>query len=225
MSAIDDYLQLIEKGSPLNNAWQQLKSNINKNIPTQADLESPQRMVDWSTSAALNSPMIGAIKTWHGSPHKFTKFEEPINHPPEYYKDFVPFGKGIYSTEDVEYAKQYAKPSGYLYKLNLKPDHEDLLNLDKLASGQSPKISESLKGIPEVLDFIAKYPKSDMSIMLDNLIDKHGYGITDKYAQKPHFKAAGFDFQCVYVARMYQWCVFYVSDLIVSFHIFQCPSD
>jgi hypothetical protein len=57
MSAIDDYLQLVAKGSPLNNQWQQLKSNINHNIPSMQDMQDPGKMA----GLALQAPMMGVI--------------------------------------------------------------------------------------------------------------------------------------------------------------------
>lgn len=60
---LSDYAQLIEKGSPLNNQYQQLKSNISQHIPSNADFRSPQRMSEWAQAAALNAPMGLAINT------------------------------------------------------------------------------------------------------------------------------------------------------------------
>ena len=62
MSAIEDYLQLIAKGSPLNNQWQQLRRNITQNVPSQQDLKNPVKMQEWSMGAAFNSPMLASIR-------------------------------------------------------------------------------------------------------------------------------------------------------------------
>lgn len=76
MSAIDDYLQLVEKGSPLNNLWQHIKTNVSKNVPPTSAYNDPKEMQQWATSVALNAPMFANIKAVHGSPHKFTKFSD-----------------------------------------------------------------------------------------------------------------------------------------------------
>jgi len=62
MSAIDDYLQLVAKGTPLNNQWQQLKHNVNQNIPQASDVHDPAKMQEWAINAALNAPMMGTIR-------------------------------------------------------------------------------------------------------------------------------------------------------------------
>ena len=52
-----DYGQLIEKGSPLNNDFQNLKQRVSRHIPSNEDFRSPEAMRDWSQAAALNAPM------------------------------------------------------------------------------------------------------------------------------------------------------------------------
>jgi hypothetical protein len=59
---VQDYGQLIEKGSPLNNQYQQLKSNISQHIPSNADFLNPQAMSEWAQAAALNAPMGLTLK-------------------------------------------------------------------------------------------------------------------------------------------------------------------
>jgi hypothetical protein len=66
-----DYGQLVEKGSPLNNQYQQLKSNISQHIPSNADFSSPQRMSEWAQAAALNAPMGLTLKG--APPTKFSR--------------------------------------------------------------------------------------------------------------------------------------------------------
>jgi len=66
-----DYGQLIEKGSPLNNQYQQLKSNISQHIPSNEDFRSPQRMSEWAQAAALNAPMGLTLKG--APPTKFSR--------------------------------------------------------------------------------------------------------------------------------------------------------
>ncbi len=65
---VSDYSQLIEKGSPLNNQYQQLKSNISQHIPSNADFRSPQRMSEWAQAAALNAPMGLTLKGVKATP-------------------------------------------------------------------------------------------------------------------------------------------------------------
>ena len=62
MSAMEDYLQLIAKGSPLRAQWEQLAGNISKIVPTTEQLRDPQQLTDFSTGVALNSPMGGTIR-------------------------------------------------------------------------------------------------------------------------------------------------------------------
>jgi hypothetical protein len=66
-----DYGQLIEKDSPLNNQYQQLKSNISQHIPSNADFRSPQAMSEWAQAAALNAPMGLTLKG--APPTKFSR--------------------------------------------------------------------------------------------------------------------------------------------------------
>jgi hypothetical protein len=60
--AKEDYSQLIEKGAPLNNQYQQLKSNISQNVPPTSAYRDPRQMQEWATAAALNAPIIGAVR-------------------------------------------------------------------------------------------------------------------------------------------------------------------
>jgi hypothetical protein len=60
--AIGDYSQLVEEGSPLNKQWQQFKGNISQNVPPTSTYKDPRELGQWAQSAALNAPMIGAIR-------------------------------------------------------------------------------------------------------------------------------------------------------------------
>ena len=104
MSAIEDYLQLVAKGSPLNNQWQQLKHNINQNIPQASDVHDPAKMQEWAINAALNVPMLGNILAWHGSPHKFSKFSDKAIGSGE---GAQAFGMGHYSATDPATADKF----------------------------------------------------------------------------------------------------------------------
>jgi hypothetical protein len=97
-SHLQDYGQLVEPGTPLNNQYQQLKSNVNQNVPPTAAFRDPSQLAEWSQAAALNAPNIGAIKAWHGSPHKFTQFKDEAIGTGE---GAQAFGMGHYSGEDV----------------------------------------------------------------------------------------------------------------------------
>lgn len=72
-SAVEDYSQLANAYPNLKNFAGSLVGNIERNVPTQAELENP----DYMQQRALNymSPMAGAIKASHGSPHKFESFD------------------------------------------------------------------------------------------------------------------------------------------------------
>jgi hypothetical protein len=56
-------------------------------------------MQQWSLAAALNAPAIGAIKAWHGSPHKFTRFSDEAIGTGE---GAQAFGMGHYSGENAK---------------------------------------------------------------------------------------------------------------------------
>jgi hypothetical protein len=164
-SHLQDYSQLVEKGSPLNNQYQQLKSNVSQNVPPTAAFRNPQQMQDWSMSAALNAPGIGAIKAWHGSPHKFTQFDDSSIGSGE---GAQAFGMGHYSGEDVaaldsHYRKRLSDRSitpdkGFMYELNLKPDTEDLLHFDKKLSEHPKEIQDKIQeAISKANGFKGKY--------------------------------------------------------------------
>ena len=56
-NAIDDYSQLSEAYPSVNKFGTALRNNISQLVPTQEDLNSPQKMGEWGLSAALNAPM------------------------------------------------------------------------------------------------------------------------------------------------------------------------
>jgi len=53
----EDYGQLIEPGSPLNNDYQNLKQRVSRHVPSNEDFRNPKSMSEWSQAAALNAPM------------------------------------------------------------------------------------------------------------------------------------------------------------------------
>lgn len=60
--ALSDYSQLLEGYPNAKRFAQALRGNIEQNVPSQADFESPEAMSQWSQSAALNAPMGLAVK-------------------------------------------------------------------------------------------------------------------------------------------------------------------
>lgn len=69
MASLADLLKHIkETGETLSKGYPRargfadaLVSNISKNVPSQADFQSPQAMSQWSQAAALNAPMGGIV--------------------------------------------------------------------------------------------------------------------------------------------------------------------
>ena len=57
--ALSDYSQLLEGYPNAKRFAQALRGNIEQNVPSQADFESPEAMSQWSQSAALNAPNLG----------------------------------------------------------------------------------------------------------------------------------------------------------------------
>ena len=64
-----DWQKIVEDYSQLGNAYpnakkfaEALRSNIAQNVPTQAELENPEAMSQWSQAAALNAPMGLTLK-------------------------------------------------------------------------------------------------------------------------------------------------------------------
>jgi|APLak6261660231_1056022.scaffolds.fasta_scaffold00088_14 hypothetical protein len=73
-----DYNQLIEKGRPINNDFQQLKSNINNALPKQEDFSNPQQMI--ALALGINDPTRILPKTAFSKAHKLaqTNASKPI---------------------------------------------------------------------------------------------------------------------------------------------------
>jgi len=96
-----DYGQLIEKGSPLNNQYQQLKSNISQHIPSNADFRNPQAMSEWAQAAALNAPM-GLALVNHGKLYRglTNKHDPTIKNPVEWFSETPELAK-IYGDNTI----------------------------------------------------------------------------------------------------------------------------
>ena len=67
--ALSDYSQLLEGYPNAKRFAQALRGNIEQNVPSQADFESPEAMSQWSQSAALKAPMGLTTKTAHQLAH------------------------------------------------------------------------------------------------------------------------------------------------------------
>ena len=101
-SAVEDYSQLANAYPNLKNFAGSLVGNIERNVPTQAELENP----DYMQQRALNymSPMAGAIKAYHGTPHEFDRFDMSKIGTGE---GMQARGYGHYLSESPEFAEQF----------------------------------------------------------------------------------------------------------------------
>jgi hypothetical protein len=150
MSAIDDYLQLVAKGSPLNNQWQQLKSNISKNIPSMQDMQDSGKMA----GLALQAPMMGVIGKSTGA---LTQNELEL-----FKKDIA--NNSLSNIKDI--LKSKGLPTAYSDRQNISSisDIRQGLNSGELHSGipiDSP-IATLLKSHPNI---------GESSVLLDNLVE------------------------------------------------------
>lgn len=121
-SAVEDYSQLANAYPNLKNFAGSLVGNIERNVPTQADFESPQAMSQWSQSAALNAPMglMFAGKSAKLAPlDKYNEAEQLIE---EKYPHFlnVPVGSDVWHNINRDI---HAK-TGIHYDATGKPLHE-----------------------------------------------------------------------------------------------------
>ena len=105
-SAAEDYSQLANAYPNLKNFAGALVGNIERNVPTQAELENPEVMQQ--RAIGYMSPMAGAIKVSHGSPHgPFTEFDLEkmgTGAGAQMYGEGVYFGKGYNSPVAMKYA-------------------------------------------------------------------------------------------------------------------------
>lgn len=105
-----DWQKIVEDYSQLGNAYpnakkfaEMLRANIAQNVPTQAELENP----DYMQQRALNymSPMAGAIKAYHGTPHEFDRFDMSKIGTGE---GAQAYGHGLYFAENPNVAESYS---------------------------------------------------------------------------------------------------------------------
>lgn len=101
-SAVEDYSQLANAYPNLKKFAGSLVGNIERNVPTQAELENPNYM----QQRALNymSPMAGAIKAYHGTPHEFERFDMSKIGTGE---GAQAYGHGLYFAENPNVAEEY----------------------------------------------------------------------------------------------------------------------
>ena len=106
-----DWQKIVEDYSQLANAYpnakkfaEMLRANVERNVPAQAELENP----DYMQQRALNymSPMAGAIKAYHGTPHEFDRFDMSKIGTGE---GAQAYGYGLYFAENPEIAEGYKK--------------------------------------------------------------------------------------------------------------------
>ena len=102
-SAVEDYSQLANAYPNLKKFAGSLVGNIERNVPTQAELENP----DYMQQRALNymSPMAGAIKAYHGTPHEFERFDMSKIGTGE---GAQAYGHGLYFAENPNVAESYS---------------------------------------------------------------------------------------------------------------------
>ena len=102
-SAVEDYSQLANAYPNLKKFAGSLVGNIERNVPTQAELENP----DYMQQRALNymSSMAGAIKAYHGTPHEFDRFDMSKIGTGE---GAQAYGHGLYFAEKPEVTEQYS---------------------------------------------------------------------------------------------------------------------
>jgi hypothetical protein len=113
MGLLDDYSQLLTnervkervKGF-LDPVSQQLKSNLESSYPFMVKSPLNAKPEDYFGLLGGGVGVAGAIKTWHGSPHKFDAFDMSKIGTGE---GAQAYGHGLYFAENPEVAKEYLK--------------------------------------------------------------------------------------------------------------------
>lgn len=110
MASLADLLKHIkETGQTLSSGYPRAKgfanalmANVERNVPTTQELQSPAYM----QQRALNymSPMAGAIKAYHGTPHEFERFDMSKIGTGE---GAQAYGHGLYFAENPKVAEEY----------------------------------------------------------------------------------------------------------------------
>jgi hypothetical protein len=188
MPSLADLLKHIkETGQTLSSGYPRAKgfadallANVERNVPTTQELQSPAYM----QQRALNymSPMAGAIKAYHGTPHKFDRFDMSKIGTGD---GGQAYGHGFYFAENPKIAEAYKKQlpdsdikkiqgyePGQIYEASIQwPDaareaadplsEHHLLDLDKSFHHQSDFVKQKLLDLndPYVTKAIHESPK------------------------------------------------------------------
>ena len=120
MSALEDYKQLLDAYPNANKFISSLIGNVQKNVPTQADFQSPEAMSQWSQSAALNAPMglMFAGKMAANAP--IEKFNQAADLAQKYGIESMPVGSNKWMNTNEDIWKQ----TGIHYGYDMKPRFE-----------------------------------------------------------------------------------------------------
>ena len=121
-SALEDYSQLADAYPNLKNFAGALVGNVERNVPTQAELQNPEAMQQ--RALGYMSPMAGAIKAYHGTPHEFERFDMSKIGTGEGAQSY---GHGLYFAENPKVAEEYknalsARVSDEKFKLQYHRD-------------------------------------------------------------------------------------------------------
>ena len=137
MSAIDDYLQLLNNNPKADTTGQWL-SKLGNNVKTGIEDSLPKgvgptAMLDYASNVNPIVGIAGNILSWHGSPHKFTKFKDKAIGTGE---GQAAFGDGHYSGEEFSvlddwYRRRLAEMSADnspLERFIADPKHKNIIN-------------------------------------------------------------------------------------------------
>lgn len=152
-SAAEDYSQLANAYPNLKNFAGALVGNIERNVPTQADLESPEAMQQ--RAIGYMSPMAGAIKAFHGSPHEFDKFDISKIGTGE---GAQAFGHGVYLSESPQFVEQFMSS-------NNPAARHAYMTLDRTKGD----IKQAIKSVNDELNLMKKHSQFIMPEALDKV--------------------------------------------------------
>jgi len=122
-SALEDYSQLADAYPNLKNFAGALVGNVERNVPTQAELQNPEAMAQWSQSVALNAPMglTFAGKMAKNAPlDKFKEAEKIINEEYPAFLSRIPIGSEAWHNIN----KIIHEKTGIHYGADMKPRFE-----------------------------------------------------------------------------------------------------
>ena len=183
-SAAEDYSQLANAYPNLKNFAGALVGNIERNVPTQADLENPEAMQQ--RAIGYMSPMAGAIKVSHGSPHLFDRFDMSKIGSGEGAQSY---GHGLYFAENPNVANEYrfvdakTNPNETTYN---DVSINDLYKRSKEAqsSAYKSKQNEAIDKANAELDFWENLMEGVHPKQYINLINnpEHGWEAQEKFA-------------------------------------------